>query len=188
MWDIPTKRNVIYLTFDDGPHPIATPYVLRLLKKYDAKATFFCIGKNVTEYPLIYKEILDAGHLVGNHTNFHLNGWKSGTVEYINDIFAASKNISSNFFRPPYGRITKKQGNSLIEKGFNIIMWDVLSADFDTTITPEKCYQNVKRKARRGSIIVFHDSEKAFNNLAYALPKTLEYFTDLGFSFESLKK
>jgi peptidoglycan/xylan/chitin deacetylase (PgdA/CDA1 family) len=187
IWNIPTNKKKIYLTFDDGPHPAATPFVLDELKKYNAKATFFCIGKNVVEHPDVYKQILAEGHRVGNHTHDHFNGWKVSDKEYFENISEAKKYIDSDLFRPPYGRITKFQLRTLTRSaGFKIIMWDVLSADFDKEISPEKCTANVIKNARSGSIIIFHDSEKAFERMRTALPATLKYFFEKGFSFETV--
>jgi peptidoglycan-N-acetylglucosamine deacetylase len=150
IWNIPTNEKKIYLTFDDGPHPVATPFVLGELKKYGAKATFFCIGKNVVEYPDVYKQILWNGHRVGNHTHNHLNGWKVSDKEYFENIQKAKKYIDSALFRPPYGRITKFQLKNLTESaGYKIVMWDVLSADFDQQISPEKSAGNVTKNARK---------------------------------------
>lgn len=186
-WDIPDHHNHVYLTFDDGPHAVATPFVLQQLYNFNAKATFFCIGKNIVNHPDLYQKIIDAGHTTGNHTHNHLNGWKTDNEIYINNTLQASQYIHSTLFRPPYGRIRFSAAKSLIkDHGFTIIMWDVLSADFDTTISPEKCFQNVIKKVMPGSIIVFHDSAKAFNNLQYALPKVLEYFTQKNFVFKSI--
>ena len=186
VWHIPTREKVVYLTFDDGPHPEATPFVLKELKKFDAKATFFCIGKNVIAEPEIYEKILIEGHSAGNHTHNHLNGWKSSNDIYIDNIHKAAGVIESKLFRPPYGRIKKIQGRKLKEKGFEIIMWDVLSGDFDTGITPEKCYKNVADNAVPGSVIVFHDSEKAFKNMSHALPKILHLLSGKGYRFEAI--
>jgi peptidoglycan/xylan/chitin deacetylase (PgdA/CDA1 family) len=194
-WQIPSREKIIYLTFDDGPHPIATPYVLDLLKKYQAKATFFCIGKNVVEHPAIYRRILDEGHRTGNHTFNHLNGWKVKNDQYIRNILDAAKHIDSNLFRPPYGRITKFQVKILTDiapyKGsdrrFNIIMWDVLSGDFDTSLPAEACTINVINKTRPGSIVVFHDSEKAFPRMKDTLPDMLKYFSEKGYRFEVIQ-
>ena len=194
-WNMPREEKTLYLTFDDGPHPSATPYVLEQLKKYQAKATFFCIGKNVTDYPDIYRSIIDAGQKVGNHTQNHLNAWKTNDTKYIQNVLEAAKHIDSTLFRPPYGKITKFQAKLLQKENvdlqtgkqkFRIIMWDVLSADFDDTITAEKCYQNVIKHTEPGSIIVFHDSTKAWLRMNYALPKVLEYYTEKGYSFKSL--
>lgn len=193
-WQMPSRDKVMYLTFDDGPHPTITPYVLEMLKQYNAKATFFCIGKNVVEHPAIYRQILDEGHRTGNHTHNHLNGWKVKNDQYINNIIQAAQYIDSNLFRPPYGKITQFQVKVLTEiaayKGsdrkFNIVMWDVLSGDFDTTLSAETCSLNVTRKAGEGSIVVFHDSEKAFPRMKEALPRVLKYFSGKGFRFEAM--
>jgi len=190
-WSIPTTEKILYLTFDDGPHPEATPFVLSELKKFDALATFFCIGKNVLAYPDIYKRILDEGHAVGNHTQNHLNGWKTPNDVYVKDIAEAANYIDSNLFRPPYGRITLFQAKNLPAamkgKKSKIIMWDVLSADFDESITNEQSMQIVVFRSSPGSIIVFHDSEKAFQKLNYVLPKILHHFSNQGFKFLSLE-
>ncbi len=181
----------MYLTFDDGPHPEITPFVLKELKKYNALATFFCIGKNVLAYPDVYKQILNEGHSVGNHTQNHLNGWKTSNDVYMSDVAEAANFIDSNLFRPPYGKITLFQARHLrdVIKGRKpeVIMWDVLSADFDNRITNEQSLQYVILKALPGSIVVFHDSEKAFQKLQYVLPKVLHHFSDKGFKFLSLK-
>jgi peptidoglycan/xylan/chitin deacetylase (PgdA/CDA1 family) len=162
-WSLPAKEKIIYLTFDDGPHPQATPFVLDELKRYQAKAIFFCIGKNVKAYPEIYKRILDEGHAVGNHTQNHLNGWKTKDEIYLADIREASQYINTHLFRPPYGRITKFQASNikaaLRNDNAKIIMWDVVSGDFDNTLLPQDCLENVILNTNRGSIVVFHDSE-----------------------------
>jgi peptidoglycan/xylan/chitin deacetylase (PgdA/CDA1 family) len=194
-WQIPSREKILYLTFDDGPHPDITPYVLDVLKQYQAKATFFCIGKNVVAYPDIYRRILDEGHRTGNHTFNHLNGWKVKNDSYLNNIIDAAKYIDSNLFRPPYGRITKFQVNLLTEikayKGsgrpFNIIMWDVLSGDFDKTLSAKDCTLNVINKTKPGSIIVFHDSEKAFPRMKESLPEVLNYLSGKGYRFEVIQ-
>src|SRR5437764_5301424 len=133
IWKIPTEEKILYLTFDDGPHPIATPFVLEELRKYNAKATFFCLGKNVAAYPRIYENILNAGHSIGNHTQNHVNGWKVNNRKYFDDIIEAKKYIDSSLFRPPYGRITPFQSKYLRRQPFHfkIVMWDVLSKDYD---------------------------------------------------------
>lgn len=186
VWHIPVKEKVLYLTFDDGPHRVATPFVLDELKKFGAKATFFCIGKNVMEEPEIYKRILQEGHTVGNHSFNHLNGWETQDEIYIANALLAAKEIGSKLYRPPYGRIKKSQGRQLKSNGFKIIMWDVLSGDFDKTISPETCCDNVLKNASEGSIIVFHDSEKAFRNMNFALSETLQFFSLKGYKFEGL--
>lgn len=188
IWDIKTDEKILYLTFDDGPHPQATPFVLDQLKKYNAKATFFCIGKNVKENFEIYTQIIAEGHRPGNHTYNHLNGWKTSNKKYIEDITTAAKIIDSNIFRPPYGRITSFQIKTIAEGNLKLktVMWDVLSGDFDPSISAEDCYLNVVRNTKKGAIIVFHDSQKSLNVLRGTLPKVLEFYTEKGFQFKSL--
>ena len=188
IWDMPGTTKTIYLTFDDGPHPQITPFVLDELDKFGAKATFFCIGKNVAEHPGVYKRILEQGHAVGNHTHNHLNGWKTPNAKYLQNILEARNLIDSPLFRPPYGRITSQQKKKLqhLNEPFKIVMWSVLSGDFDTNITPEKCLNNVLKNTKSGSVIVFHDSEKAFERLRYTLPAVLKYFSEKGYHFEKI--
>ncbi len=212
LWNMSSNKKEIYLTFDDGPHPEITPWVLKILANYNAKATFFCVGENMVKYPKIFSQILEQKHSTGNHTFNHLNGWKTNNVTYINNIeqteeifrekkrkvrseksellsnLPSTKNqkLKTNLFRPPYGKIKPSQAKTLLSKGYQIIMWDVLSADFDTNISKEKCLQNVLKNTQNGSIIVFHDSEKAFKNLEYVLPKVLAYFSEKGFVFSGL--
>ncbi|KAA9041754.1 polysaccharide deacetylase family protein [Ginsengibacter hankyongi] len=188
LWNVETNENILYITFDDGPTPQVTSSVLEVLKKYNAKATFFCIGKNVKEHFDIYKQIISDGHKPANHTFNHLNGWKTDDKKYLEDIAEASNIIDSGFFRPPYGRITKFQLRALQGEKFKLktVMWDVLSGDFDVKISPENCYLNVINNAKAGSIIVFHDSVKAFPRLEYALPKFLDFFSAKGFQFKIL--
>ena len=190
IWSIPVNDKILYLTFDDGPHPEATPFVLKELKKHNALATFFCIGKNVVSYPAIYKQLINEGHSVGNHTYNHLNGWKTSNDDYLKDIALASHEIDSELFRPPYGRITSFQAKNLRSamsgKEPKVIMWDVLSGDFDIECKPQQCLANVLLASVSGSIIIFHDSEKAFPNLAYTLPRILNYFAEKGYLFKSL--
>ncbi len=190
VWSFPAKNNEVYLSFDDGPHAQITPWVLDQLKKYNAKASFFCIGKNVLQNPLVYERILTEGHAVGNHTQNHLNGWKVTEEEYLKDIKEASKTIETNLFRPPYGRINQnhlKNLNSAMGVDSKIIMWDVLSADFDQKTLPEDCLKNVIKNVEAGSIIVFHDSEKAYHSLNYALPKVLQFLNDKSFVCKEIK-
>ena len=187
LWSMSRDQKKMYLTFDDGPHPVATPLVLEALKKYKATATFFCIGKNVAAHPDIYKQILSEGHAVGNHTYDHLNGWKTSDKKYFDNILQAANYIDSRLFRPPYGRVSRFQAKQASEKlGLTVVMWSVLSADFDIEITPQKCWRNVQRSAGNGSVIVFHDSEKAMERMIYALNETLACFTEQGFVFEKL--
>ncbi|MFL1012443.1 polysaccharide deacetylase family protein [Flavisericum labens] len=196
VWDVPNNEKIIYLTFDDGPTPEITHWTLKILKQHQAKATFFCIGNNIEKHPDIFQDIVRDGHSVGNHTYNHIKGWKNKTDDYLDEVEATQNIIDSqiensehrtrNLFRPPYGQIKPKQGKELIEKGYKIIMWDVLSFDWDKTITPKACMGNVIDKAMAGSIIVFHDSIKASKNMQYALPKVLKYFNKKGYLFESL--
>jgi peptidoglycan/xylan/chitin deacetylase (PgdA/CDA1 family) len=187
IWKISTKEKILYLTFDDGPHETATPFVLDQLKKYNAQATFFCLGKNVASHPEIYQRILDEGHATGNHTFNHLNGWKVNNKEYLNDTERAASYIKSKLFRPPYGKISPSLSKKLrLQFEYKIIMWHVLSGDFDESISPEKCFNNVVNNAEAGSVIVFHDSKKAWNSLSVALPQVLKKFTASGFLFRSI--
>lgn len=189
VWEMPGNEKAIYLSFDDGPHPQITPFVLDELSKYNASATFFCIGKNVVANPAIYQRILAEGHAVGNHTFNHLNGWKTSKEEYVANVLKAHKIIKSNLFRPPYGKILPSQYKALLQKDepFKIIMWSVLSGDFDTAITAEQCCKNVVNNAKSGSVIVFHDSEKANERMKYALPVVLKTFTVQGFLFKKIE-
>ena len=186
-WRVNTKEKRIFLTFDDGPIPDITEFVLDTLKKYNAKATFFCIGDNVRKHPDIFDRILKQGHSVGNHTFNHMNGWKSDDSVYMANIELCEKqlNLNTNLFRPPYGRMEKSQSRKLpLNK--EIIMWDVLSGDFSAGIKPEVCLQKSIKYARPGSIVLFHDSLKAANNMQYALPRFLDHFTKIGYQFEAL--
>lgn len=185
VWEIPNTQKNVYLTFDDGPVPEVTEWVLDLLSQHKIKATFFCIGDNVKKHSSIYNRILDEGHVVGNHTFNHLNGWRTGKKEYLKNIAECQKVVSTNLFRPPYGRI-KKSHLKEISKNYKVVMWDVLSGDFDQKSSPDKCFENVVKNAVSGSIIVFHDSYKAEKNIKYALPRAIEYLIKNGFSFEAL--
>lgn len=192
-WDLPNQNKSIYLTFDDGPTPEITEWVLDLLQEQNVKATFFCIGKNIQSNPLLFERIKKEGHAIGNHTFNHVNGWKTKNKQYINNVdicecLLNTDQTNSKLFRPPYGKITKSQSAILRNKGYKIIMWDVLSADFDVTITPEKCLKNVVKNVRSGSIIVFHDSVKAAKNMQYALPKLIKFLKDNDFSFGTIPK
>ncbi len=185
-WKIPTKEKIIYLTFDDGPIPEVTPWVLETLEKFNAKATFFCVGENVKKNPGILKQIVAAGHSVGNHTYNHLNGWGTDNIPYFHNTRHCANLVKSSLFRPPYGRLMPKQAQFL-QRHYRIIMWDVLSGDFDPNISAEQCFNNVKQKTRKGSIVVFHDSLKAFEKLKIVLPQVLDYFSKKGFRFEALQ-
>lgn len=189
IWQMETTEKILYLTFDDGPTPEVTDFVLTQLKNYNAKATFFCIGKNAEEQFDIYKKIIEEGHAVGNHTYSHLNGWNTTDENYLADIAKAKTIIDSNLFRPPYGRISKFQLSQLKGKKYNLkpVMWSVLSGDFDKDISGDECYLNISKNAKEGSIIVFHDSPKAFNKLRYVLPLVLKYFSEKGFVFNKIQ-
>lgn len=186
IWDILSEANDIYLTFDDGPTPNITDKVLDILKIYNAKATFFCVGENVKKHPELTQRVLEEGHVLGNHTNNHIKGWKTKTKAYLNNIEEASKFIDSKLFRPPYGQLKPNQGKQLIDKGYKIIMWNVLSFDWDNAVSKEECQNKVISKSTKGSIVVFHDSVKASKNVLFALPKVLEHFSKKGYSFKAI--
>jgi peptidoglycan/xylan/chitin deacetylase (PgdA/CDA1 family) len=187
VWHIPIKEKKIFLTFDDGPIPDVTEFVMEELVKYDAKATFFCIGDNVRKHPDIFAQLLDRGHSVGNHTFNHMNGWKTEDETYMENIHLCDRQLmlETNLFRPPYGRMKSSQ-IKLIPDHRKIIMWDVLSGDFSPHITPEVCLKKTIKYTRPGSIVLFHDSVKASKNMQYTLPRFLEHFSEKGFSFEIL--
>jgi peptidoglycan/xylan/chitin deacetylase (PgdA/CDA1 family) len=186
LWNKPRKDKVIYLTFDDGPIPIVTPWVLKTLNKFNIKATFFCIGENITKYPEIFSQLKADGHAIGNHTFNHLNGWKTNNDTYLTNYHKCQEITNTRLFRPPFGRIKRSQIKKLALQNTQIIMWDVLSGDFDTKLSPEKCLSHVLNHTENGSIVVFHDSLKAWDRLEYTLPKALAYWTEQGFRFESL--
>lgn len=185
-WNIPNdSEKVIYLTFDDGPIPEVTPWVLKELDKYDAKATFFCVGENVERHDDVFQQVVNAGHTVGNHTYHHLSGWQSDNIPYYHDIRKCARLVKSNLFRPPYGRLKPKQ-TQFLTRHYKVVMWDVLSGDFDETLSAEECFANVIKAAAPGSIIVFHDSLKAESKLKKVLPQVLEYFDRLSYKFEAI--
>lgn len=186
VWHIPSSERVIYLTFDDGPTPEITDWTLKVLDDYNAKATFFCIGKNVKSHPTLFSKISTGGHGIGNHTFNHIKGWKSSHQDYLDNVSKASEYINSKLFRPPYGQIRPKQAAALVKKGYRVIMWNILSLDWDASISKEKCAENVIKNSQSGDIIVFHDSLKAATNLRYALPKVLQYFSEEGFKFRRI--
>ena len=185
-WRIPDEEPVMYLTFDDGPIPELTPWVLDTLQSCGAKATFFCVGDNVRKHPGIYRRILEEGHSVGNHTYNHLSGWKTEDVKYLNNVRQCARMVKSDLFRPPYGRLMPRQ-RDVLRKHYRIIMWDVLSGDYDANISPEQCLQNVIDHAQAGSIVVMHDSLKAERNLRHALPAILRHFGASGYRFARLE-
>lgn len=193
LWQVEGKNQTLYLTFDDGPIPEVTPWVLQQLKAYDAKATFFCIGDNVRKNHKIFKQIVSEGHSIGNHTFNHLNSWKTSVDDYIanslkaeNLITELSGKLDKKLFRPPYGRISGKQARMLELNGYEIVMWDVLSRDYNRNLSAEIYLRNVLKYTEPGSIIVFHDSLKAEKNLRMLLPAVLQHFTDKGYSFGKL--
>lgn len=184
-WRIPTDEKEIFLTFDDGPIPEVTPWVLDQLEQYDAKATFFCVGDNIRKHPEVFDQVVERGHAVGNHTYNHLNGWASDNLPYFHNIRHCAHMVNSVLFRPPYGQVKPRQAQFL-QRHYRIVMWDVLSGDFDPNITPEQCLDNVINNAGPGSIVVFHDSLKAEEKLTYVLPRVLQHFRALGYSFGKL--
>jgi peptidoglycan/xylan/chitin deacetylase (PgdA/CDA1 family) len=186
IWQMNVQEKVLFISFDDGPHEIITPQVLDMLAKHGAKATFFCLGKNVLLHPSIFDRIITEGHAVGNHSHHHLNGWKTHDEKYQDDIIAAAGCIPSNLFRPPYGRLTSSQARRLQEAGFQVVMWSVLSADYNKEITKEKCAMRVLENIQPGAIVLFHDSEKAAHNMLYALELLLKYATELGYRLEAI--
>ncbi|HEX6915881.1 MAG TPA: polysaccharide deacetylase family protein [Chitinophagaceae bacterium] len=188
-WEMPADDKVIYLTFDDGPDPLQTPFVLSQLEQYGAKATFFCIGRNVVEHPELYAKVSDAGHAIGNHGFSHIDGWKSSNARYFADVAAASRVIESNLFRPPFGHVTWRQVSRLKQDDYRLktILWSVLSADFDEATAPETCLANVLNNGQPGSIVLFHDSAVASRNMRFALPRVLEHFSKEGYRFEAIR-
>lgn len=185
IWEMPKGDKKIYLTFDDGPHPTITHRVLELLKKFDAKATFFCVGNNVNKYKDTFELIVKEGHSVGNHTYNHDNGWNTSTRNYAISVYEADESIDSVLLRPPHGRITRAQIKCL-KDDFKLIAWTVISYDWDKSLSPDDCFNNVIKRSGDGSIIVFHDSEKAEKNMIPTLERVLEYYSEKGFSFDKL--
>jgi peptidoglycan/xylan/chitin deacetylase (PgdA/CDA1 family) len=192
VWRIPTEKKELYLTFDDGPVPGPTDFVLEVLAKHSIKATFFCIGDNVHKHPDVFKRVLDQGHTIGNHTFNHLKGWSTSLEKYLENVKQCeaefrTSNLESrtlNLFRPPYGKITSSQIKALND--YRIVMWDVLTNDYDRAKSPEAVLKNSIRVTRPGSVIVFHDSIKAERNMNYALPHYIDHFLNLGYSFNML--
>jgi peptidoglycan/xylan/chitin deacetylase (PgdA/CDA1 family) len=186
VWKIPTGEKVVYLTFDDGPIPEVTLQVLDILKEKKIKATFFCVGENVWRYPEVFEQIKDEGHNVGNHTYNHLQGIKCTRKYYINNIEKANNLIGSNMFRPPHGLMKQSQYYSILNK-YKIVMWDVISCDYDPDLSPENCYKNVIDFVKDGSIITFHDSLKAENNVLNALPRVIDHLLEEGYTFRKIE-
>ena len=185
LWNRNRDQRCIYVTFDDGPIPIVTPFVLNILKQYDAKATFFCIGENVNKHPDIFEQVKNAGHAIGNHTYNHLKGWKTEDKTYLDNFNKADELLHTNLFRPPYGRIKKSQIKLLkeVKPDLEIVMWDILSRDYNQKLKPETCLKNVLKHTGNGSIVLFHDSLKAFDRLEYVLPRAMEEWSRKGYEF-----
>lgn len=197
VWDFSSKDKTLYLTFDDGPTPEITAWTLNILKSYNAKATFFCIGNNIEKHPDIFNTIITEGHHIGNHTHNHLKGWKTSTTDYIENvqqtqhsinksILGNEKTLKTTLFRPPFGKIKNSQAKALIALGYKIIMWSVISIDWEQKLAKEQCLKNVIKNTTNGNIIVFHDSVKASKNMKYALPKVLEHFSNKGYVFKAI--
>jgi len=184
-WRKCSQEKIIYLTFDDGPIPEVTPWVLDVLDKYQIKATFFCVGENVEKYPEVYQEVLKRGHRTGNHTYNHIRGFFTSTKTYLENINKASECIDSTLFRPPHGELRLAQ---LIEirKKFEVIQWDVITRDYDNDLSEQRVLNGVKKYTRNGSIIVFHDSIKAHRNMRFAMPKAVEWLLQEGYEFRTL--
>jgi len=184
-WRIPTEERVVYLTFDDGPIPVLTPWVLDQLGAYEAKATFFCVGDNVVKHPKLFERLLAEGHSIGNHTFNHLNGWHTDTLAYLHNVRRCARVVHSRLFRPPYGKLMPLQ-RAFLERHFQIIMWDVLSGDYDADISPDQCLAHVLDNVQPGSIVVLHDNLKAERNLRFVLPAALEFFAAGGWRMDGL--
>ena len=185
IWRMESVEKKVYLTFDDGPIPEVTPWVLDELDKYGAKATFFCVGQNVEKYGDIFHQLKSQGHTIGSHTYNHISGWASDNLDYMLNVRKASKICESNIFRPPYGKIRPSQ-TRFLKHHYRIVMWDVLSGDFDPNISAEQCLQNVLKNTIAGSIVVFHDSIKSFEKLKFILPRVLNYYSEQGYQFVNL--
>ena len=195
VWSIPNHEKKVFLTFDDGPIPEITDWVLDQLKVYNYKATFFCIGNNIEKHPEVFNKLIEEGHAIGNHTFNHVKGWNTPNKTYFKEVEMCEVeiqkspivNLKSKLFRPPYGKIKPSQSRRLRKLGYKIIMWDVLSADYKKEIPKEKCLENVLKNLESGSIVVFHDSIKAFPNLEYVLPKTLQFLSENGYQCELIR-
>lgn len=185
QWDYHGDQKDVYITFDDGPTPKGTPWILDRLAEANAKATFFCLGRNVDKFPDVYNQILSSGHTVGNHTYSHLKGFRTSKKRYLEDIHLAANLIDSRLFRPPYGKFYPGQARAILEQ-YDIIMWDVLSRDYNTRLNGEQVLKNVTRSVKPGSIILFHDSNRTSHNLYYALPRTLEFLQESGYKMKAI--
>ncbi|MFC3196895.1 polysaccharide deacetylase family protein [Parapedobacter deserti] len=185
-WHRNREEKQIYLTFDDGPIPDVTPFVINTLESYNIKATFFCVGENIKKHPDLFDRLIKNGHRIGNHTHNHLNGWKTPDEKYLENVARCQQLAHTDLFRPPYGRGSRSQYAKLRKAGYTIVMWDVLSGDFDTGLHPEKCLANVLNYTQNGSIVVFHDNIKAVPRLTYALPRAIEHWLAEGYAFGTL--
>lgn len=185
IWDFKNSGKTIYLTFDDGPVPDVSEEVLDILNKFKAKGTFFCLGRNVERHPEVFDKIIHEGHAIGNHTYSHLKGWKSPNKEYFKDIELAKHNIKSVLFRPPYGQIRRSQIRYL-KKEYKIIMWEVMSHDYEKRVSRDRSLKAILRYSKEGSVVVFHDSVKAIEKLRYILPRFLEHFSEKGYNFNAI--
>jgi peptidoglycan/xylan/chitin deacetylase (PgdA/CDA1 family) len=189
-WKIETEEKFLYLSFDDGPDPEVTPFVIDTLAKFDAKAIFFCVGENLRKFPHIKNQLLENGHLIGNHTQHHLKGWSTSNELYFNNIQECEKYIGESsgtkFFRPPYGRIRSSQGTWLLKNGYRCIMWDILTYDYDAHLNVQHAIKQLSKKSRNGSIVVFHDSKKAYTQMKQLLPTYLQIMSERGYQFRLL--
>lgn len=186
LFRIDVDEPVVYLTFDDGPEAEVTPKVLALLAEYQAKATFFCVGKQIEKHPDLFEQIKAEGHAIGNHSFGHPSGWQMKDRDYYADIQRANELVEASIFRPPYGRMTLKQRRYL-SKHYKIVLWDVLSRDFSPRLKPENCLKRVMKHVQKGSVVLFHDSLQAWPNLSYTLPRLLACLSQKGYSFEAIE-
>lgn len=191
IWDKPNIEHKIYLTFDDGPIPEVTPWVLEVLREFNIPATFFCVGENISKYPDIFSQVINDGHRIGNHTFNHLKGWKTSTTNYLDNIEKTQNAIvehglRTHLFRPPYGKLTPAQTKAILQLNYEIVMWTVLSKDYRKTLSSEKVLDNIVSNTTSGSIIVCHDNIKAFDNLKAVLPQAIEMLLEKGFVFGKL--
>ncbi len=186
IWNIHTSEKEIYLTFDDGPIPGLTEWILDTLDRYNAKATFFCVGDNILKHPNIFDRILKEGHQVANHTQNHIKGFSYDLEDYLNNVEQCEVLTKSKIFRPPYGQLRKSQYRKLLQNGYRIVLWDVISYDYEK-ISAEQCFKNVSKNIKKGSVVLFHDNYKAENNVKYALEETLKKYTELGYVFKAIR-
>jgi peptidoglycan-N-acetylglucosamine deacetylase len=186
IWNFARTEKIIYLTFDDGPIPELTEWVLQELERFNAKATFFCVGANILKHYEVFEKVKSAGHTLANHTMFHTKGFQNTVADYVKEVDDCKKLVDNNLFRPPYGQIKPSQYKTLIKKGYKIILWDVISYDYEK-IEPKECALKVIRNVKGGSIVLFHDSLKAEKNMRYSLPIVLKYFSEKGYTFSAIK-